>query len=81
MSISVVKYDVRHDVLEGWLEQQFGPQITADGSQVWSAKPIASGHSSWWSVTAPRGITKDETDELKLRSLPKKRTPFGVRRS
>ncbi|KAH7159767.1 hypothetical protein B0J13DRAFT_670455 [Dactylonectria estremocensis] len=80
MSITVIKYDVRYDVLEWWLGQQFGPQMTADGYQVWTATPIAAGHSSWWSVTAPREITHDETNEMKQRSLPPKRRPFGAKK-
>ncbi|KAF7556416.1 hypothetical protein G7Z17_g1480 [Cylindrodendrum hubeiense] len=80
MSITVIKYDVRHDILESWLWREFGSQVTTDGSQVWSATPIAAGHSSWWSVTAPRELTKDETHELRLKSLPPKRVPFGAKK-
>ncbi|KAL6414535.1 hypothetical protein AUP68_01064 [Ilyonectria robusta] len=72
MSISVVKYDVRHDVLEGWLEQQFGPQMTADGSQVWSAKSALyecesslgrAKYSLVGAASALRGLNEEATSK------------------
>ncbi|KAH7268872.1 hypothetical protein B0J15DRAFT_233266 [Fusarium solani] len=76
---TAIKYDVLENVLRAWLQEQFGPGETEYGT-VWSCMLVGAGHSSMWQVTAPREITSDERDQLKLRAQrSRRRHAFGRR--
>ncbi|KAK4197946.1 hypothetical protein QBC40DRAFT_284490 [Triangularia verruculosa] len=64
-------YAVSLRVLERWLSRTFGAKTTVDGTARWSYKPDVQGRSSFWVVTAPRSITKEEQQDLELRSAPR----------
>ncbi|KAK4652074.1 hypothetical protein QC762_0099250 [Podospora pseudocomata] len=63
-------YAVSLWVLEKWLSQTFGAKTVGERT-TWSYKPDVQGGSSFWVVTAPREITKEEQQELEKRSAPK----------
>ncbi|KAK4175248.1 hypothetical protein QBC36DRAFT_291655 [Triangularia setosa] len=70
-------YAVSLRVLHNWLLQTFGTQITVEGTATWSYRPdVSQGRSSFWVVTAPRSISKEEQLDLERRSAPKTRPMF-----
>ncbi|RMJ13030.1 hypothetical protein BHE90_001577 [Fusarium euwallaceae] len=75
---TAIKYDVLESVLKAWLLEQFGPGETEYGT-VWTCQLVAAGHSSMWQVTAPREITSDEQDQLRIRAQPRRRRTFDRR--
>ncbi|KAK1994441.1 hypothetical protein LX36DRAFT_660536 [Colletotrichum falcatum] len=69
---SVVKYDVREDILKQHLDQFF-----VEG---WSYEESGDGQSSWWVVTGPSAIPDDIMKDMQKASRPKRKTTFGRRR-
>ncbi|KAK4221864.1 hypothetical protein QBC38DRAFT_491187 [Podospora fimiseda] len=79
MPTSAIEYDVQQTVLVDWLQNEFGDRINEKGVVVWSVSAVGAGHTSWWSVDAPRDILPNEQHELKLRSMQGTGTPWRRR--
>ncbi|KAL2054285.1 hypothetical protein ABVK25_005426 [Lepraria finkii] len=61
-----IPYRVREKTLKAWLEKNIGNDQNA--RPLWSYRAVHQGNDDWWQVTAPRPITDDEREDMKIQS-------------